>query len=318
MYKKNIKNLNQNIFISVVIPIYKCADCIYELNSRLLKVLESVTLKFEIIFIDDASPDDAWNKITRLSKKNKKVKGIQFSRNFGQHCAITAGLKESKGKWVIVMDGDLQDAPEEIYKFINYLDRGYDSIVARRVNRKDNFLRRFFAKIFNLLMINISGVNLDYSIANFGIYSRKLIGELILLKEKSRSFGHLVHYVGFKRVEIEIEHNIRNIGKSSYSIRKLILHAIDIFTSYSNRVLYLILFFGIFLFCISSFYIVFIIFKHFFGLRPIAGWISLMSLISFIGGLIIMMLGTIGLYIGKIFDEVKDRPLYIVSAKTFN
>jgi len=304
-------NVIKTPFISIVSPVYGCKICLHELYSRLKETLEKITTNFEIILVNDASPDNAWETIVELAKKDNRVKGINLSRNFGQHYAITAGLDYCQGEWIVVMDCDLQDQPEEIVKLYNKSKEGFDVVFGRRMNRKDvlfkRYISKYFYKLFDLLTENIS----DCTISNFGIYSKQVIQYYLKLTEKIRLFPLLIKWLGFKIGFVEIEHAKRKYGKSSYSLFKLINLALDTIISQTNKPLKLSIKFGFIMSSFSMIYLIFLVVRKF-SLDIPMGWTSIMVSIFFIGGLIFANLGFIGLYIGKIYDEVKNRPIYII------
>ena len=197
---------NEVPLISVVSPVYGCSTCIYELYSRLKETLEKISCQFEIIFINDASPDEAWLQITEIAKKDRRVKGINLSRNFGQHYAISAGLDHCSGEWVVVMDCDLQDQPEEIPKFYQKAMEGFDIVYGKRVERKDTFKKKISSKFFSLLLQLLSGEKIDSSIGNFSIVSRRVILKLNSFSELNRNYGLFLFWLGYKSSSIEIDH----------------------------------------------------------------------------------------------------------------
>jgi len=299
-------------YVSVVTPVYGCSTCLLELYIRLVKTIETINPDFEIIMVNDGSPDNAWEVITDLCQKDTRVKGINLSRNFGQHNAITAGLDYAQGDWVVVMDCDLQDQPEEIIKLYNKTLEGFDMVIGRRKERKDKFFKKFTSKLFFKVFNYLSGVNMDNRIKNFGIYSKKVIKNIKNFREQSRVFGLYALWVGFKRIEIDIAHSPRPFGKSSYTLRKSTSFAFAIIIAHSNKLLNLTIKLG-FLLSLSAFlYSFYLIFRYFIWGISIIGWLSLIVSILFSTGLLMCSIGVLGAYIGKIFDEVKNRPLYIV------
>jgi dolichol-phosphate mannosyltransferase len=287
------------------------------LYDRLVSTLSQITQDFEIIMVNDASGDNAWDIITQLAQQDKRVKGINFSRNFGQHRAITAGLDYARGDWIVVMDCDLQDQPEEILKFYKKALEGYDAVIGKRTDRKDGFFKRFGSLIFYKIYNFMTDATVDKSIGNFGIYSKRIISSVGMLREQNRSFGLFALWAGYKRVEIEITHAPRESGKSSYTLFKLIDLAIDSIIAHSNKPLKLSIKIGFSLSFLSFLYSAWLVVSYIFWSTPIAGWTSLIVSIYFLAGLIIGSIGMLGLYIGKIFDEVKQRPLYIIQETTF-
>lgn len=303
--------------ISVITPVYGCCGTLFSLYARLEKTLTSITNNFEIIMINDASPDNSWDIIKELSKNDPRVKGVNLSRNFGQHYAITAGLDYACGDWVVVMDCDLQDQPEEIVKLYNKAQEGYDIVFGRRYNRNDNFFKKLGSKIFYKIYDYFTESKIDNTVANFSLISIKVAKELRKLKEHNRSYPLFVNWLGFKRTNVDIEHASREEGKSSYTFKKLVNLAIDSIVSQSNKPLRLSIQFGFLLSFLSIFYALWLIIRYFLFQIPVEGWTSVMVSMYFIGGLLFANMGFLGLYIGKIFDETKNRPLYVVQETTF-
>ena len=300
------------IKISVVSPIYGCKACLFELYDRLENALSEITDNFEIILVNDACPQNSWENIVLLAQKDPRVKGINLSRNFGQHYAITAGLDHAKGEWVVVMDCDLQDKPEEIIKLYNKAQEGYDIVFGQRVERQDSFLKRLGSKVFNKVLEYFTDTKHDNTIANFGIYAQKVVKTINSYREQSRDFLLFAKIVGFKKTQIEIEHASRAHGKSSYNLSKLVNLAIDSILSHSNKPLKLSIQLGFFIAMVSLGFACWLVLRYFFYHTPAEGWTSLMVSMFFMFGLLFAILGITGLYIGKIFDEVKHRPLYII------
>lgn len=303
--------------ISVVIPVYRSQESLGELYARLNATLTRISPDYEIIMVNDASPDDSWQLIQTLAQEDDRVRGINLSRNFGQHCAITAGLDYVRGHWVVVMDCDLQDVPEEIIKLYRKAKEGYDVVVGRRVRRQDGFLKKTASRTFYHVFAYFTGSKIDNRIGNFGIYARKVIQSITALKEQNRSFGLFVLWVGFRRIEIDIEHHPRPHGGSSYTFRRMFHLAFDSIVAHSNKLLRLSVKLGFFLSLMSMIYALWLVIRYFIWTTPVAGWTSLMVSVYFTAGLIIGTIGIVGLYVGKIFDEVKGRPLYIIDSTTF-
>jgi dolichol-phosphate mannosyltransferase len=303
--------------LSIVTPIYGCGASLDILYRRLNKTLTTITDDFEIIMVNDYSPDNAWESIKELSLKDKRVKGINLSRNFGQHKAITAGLDYASGDWVVVMDCDLQDQPEEIVKLYDKAQEGYDIVFGRRAERKDSFFKKQSSKLFYKVYDYFTESKIDNTIANFSIISKKVLDSLTQLREQNRMYPLFINWIGFNKTEIDIEHAKREEGKSSYTLKKLIDLAIDSIVSQSNKPLKLSIKFGFIISFLSLFYALWLVGRYFIFSIPVEGWTSVMVSIYFIGGLLFANMGILGLYIGKIFDETKNRPLYVVSETTF-
>jgi dolichol-phosphate mannosyltransferase len=304
-------NLMSNPHISIVSPVYGCKTCLFELYLRLKETVEKITHEFEIIFVDDASPDGAWETIIELANKDKRVRGISLSRNFGQHYAITAGLEYCSGDWIVVMDCDLQDKPEEIPKLYEETKKHFDVVFGRRVERQDTIFKKLFSKFFYRLFDFFTDNISDNTVSNFGIYSHIVIENYLRFTEKTRLFPLLIKWQGFKIGYIDIEHAKRISSESSYNFIKLVNLALNIIISHTNKPLRISIKVGFLMSFFSVLYLVYLISRKFYLDIPL-GWTSIMVSIFFIGGLILANLGLIGLYIGKIYDETKDRPLYIV------
>lgn len=299
--------------LSVVSPVYKAENTISELISQLKASLSSITEDYDIILVNDASPDNSWKFIINECSIDKRIKGINLSRNFGQHRAITAGLNYAKGTWIIVMDCDLQDRPDEIPKLYLKANEGFDIVFARRIERKDRLFRRATSRFFHFIFGYLSGLKTESRVANFGIYHTKVIHQYNQMKEISRSFPSLLSYLGFKSITIDVKHSERYSGKSSYTFRKLLELSIDVILSNSNKPLKLAVKLGFSLSLLSFMLAVYNIFARLAGIITVAGFTTTVFSIWFVGGLVLFVLGVVGLYIGKIFDQVKDRQLFIVN-----
>lgn len=310
-----MKNLNDPE-ISVVIPAYRCEKFVDELYSRLIITFEKLKVSFEIIFVNDSSPENDWEAIKALAEKDGRVKGLNFSRNFGQHCAITAGLEASKGNWTVIMDCDLQDRPEEIEKLYAKTQEGYDIVYARRAVRKDSFLKRMSSKYFYKVLSYLTEIEQDETVGNFGIYSRKSIDAVISLRENLRYFPVKIRWVGFRSATVSVEHSANRERKSSYNFRRLFGLAFDVMLATSNKPLKLVVKLGMLISALAFVFAVYLFVRALSGDYLIAGWPSLIVSIWFLSGIIILTLGIIGLYLGKVFDEVKNKPLYIIKERT--
>lgn len=299
--------------LSVVVPVYGCRGAIKELCERVEKTALEIVDEYELILVNDNCPQNSWEVIQEICKENKNVVGIEMSRNFGQIKAITAGLDYSTGDWVVVMDCDLQDRPEEIKTLFNKAMEGYDAVFAKRKGRKDSFLKVFISKIFYKVYSYISEGYYDPEVCNFSISSRKVIDAYCSMRELHRAFVIYVKWVGFKQINIDIPADARKEGKSSYNMKKRIAMAMEILLSQSDKLLSLTVRFG-FLVSLLSVLSIFILTIRYFLMNIQAGWSSIIATISLIGGIQIMCTGIVGLYIGKIYMQVKNRPLYIVKS----
>lgn len=303
--------------LSVVVPVYNSEGSLCELTERIINTLKNHTEKFEILLIEDGSVDKSWQKIEEIGARDGRIKGFKLSRNFGQHFAITAGIEHSSGEWVVVMDCDLQDQPEEISRLLARALLGCDIVLASRNQRNDGLFKRFCSAQFYRMLSFLSGTKYDHTIANFGIYHKNVIDSVKKMPEKIRFFPAMINWVGFRRDVIEVKHESRVIGESSYSFKKRLKLALDIVLAYSDKPLRLIVFLGIFFSFFAFLMGGVILFKYFSGQIYVLGYASILTSICFFSGIIISVLGIIGLYIGKIFDGIKNRPCYLIEKKTF-
>jgi len=304
--------------ISVVTPVYRAEGCLEELYRRLLAALSGITQDFEIIMVEDCGGDRSWEIIQGLARRDARGKGIQFSRNFGQHYGITAGLDYCDGDWVVVMDCDLQDRPEEIPRLYARAREGYDVVLARRGRRSDGAAKRLASWLFYRLFSWLADIDYDSQTGNFRIVSRKVVASFCQMREQLRFFGGQVKWMGFPTAAIEVRHDERYAGPSTYTAAKLWRLAAETIVAYSDKPLRLSVRFGFVLALLAFCYGIYIIVRALLYGSPITGWSSLIASIYFIGGIIIAILGVIGIYLGKAFDEAKKRPLYIVMHTTFD
>lgn len=285
---------------------------VHELVCRIQKNVSGFTEDYEIILVNDASPDNSWQAILQECSIDHRIKGINLSRNFGQHRAILSGLQYAKGDWVIVMDCDLQDKPEEISTLYKKALEGYDVVFAQRVERKDNLLKRMSSTIFYSVFRFLSGVKFDNQVANFGIYKQSVIRTVRNMPERDRSFPVQVSYVGFKTTHIPVTHGQRQEGGSSYTLKTLLKYASGIIISNTNKPMRLMVALGFILSFLSMMMAFYNVIAYFCHMIEVPGFTTTVFSIWFVGGMIMMQIGIVGIYIGKVFDQVKGRPLYVV------
>ncbi|MGQ0739687.1 MAG: glycosyltransferase family 2 protein [Bacteroidota bacterium] len=299
--------------LSIVSPVYKAATMVPQLVAEIKENLKNITGDFEIILVEDGSPDGSWQPIELECSKDTRVKGIRLSRNFGQHYAITAGLDHTRGEWVIVMDCDLQDLPSEIPNLYAEAKKGFDIVLARRADRKDSVGKKIFSKFFYKILGYLTGIKQDAAVANFGIYHRKVIDAVCSMREQIRYFPTMIRWVGFRKTFLNVKHGVRGDGKSNYNFRRLLALAFDILLANSEKPIRLIVKTGFFISAAAFLISIIMLVKYFTGTIEVAGYTSLILSVWLLGGLIIMLIGIMGLYIGKIFQNVKNRPIYIVA-----
>lgn len=298
--------------ISIVSPVYRAEKILPTLVSEIEKVMQVINQDYEIILVDDRSPDNSWKKMQELSKIHNRLRIFRLSRNFGQHPTIMAGLSKSKGDWVIVMDCDMQDQPKEILKLYNKALEGYDIVLAKREERKDTFLKKMSSKYFYKAFNYLAGIEINREVANFGIYNKKVITSVLEMQDTIKFFPLFVNWVGYKSTAIPIEHAKREEGKSSYSFTRLLSLAFDVIISFSDKPLKLFVSFGTIISLLSLFIGFYYLMQYFLGNITEPGYSSIILSIWFLSGVIISCIGIVGIYLGKTFNQTKNRPVFII------
>ena len=300
-----------DVELSVVIPVFKCAACLRHLQERLDSALAQIPGEHEIILVDDRSPDESWGILRQLADEDDSVRLIRLSRNFGQHAAITAGIEFARGRWIVVMDCDLQDPPEEIPRLYARALEGAEIVYARRTARQGPWFRRAASRMYFRILNASLGTDFDPDYGNFTIISRKVRDAFLRFRDKDRHYLMILRWLGYEHASIDVAHAERYAGDSAYTLGTLIRFAIDglFFQSttllrWSTYVGFVASLGGVLL---AGFFVV-----NWFLENTYPGWTSLAVLVLLIGGLTITTVGVAGLYIGKIFTQVKDRPLYVV------
>jgi polyisoprenyl-phosphate glycosyltransferase len=303
--------------ISVISPVYGASALLEELVSRIQKAVGTITTQYEIILVEDHGPDDSWDKIKRLCAGDERIVGLRHSRNFGQQYALNCGLDHARGQWVVTLDCDLQDRPEEIINLYNKAQEGFDIVLASRQNRRDDFLKKMYSRIFYRTLSYLTDTHQDASVANFAIYHRKVVEALKSMHDYYRYYPTMIHWVGFRLTKLEIEHAERTDGKkSSYDFRKRLNLAFDTIISFSDKPLRLTVKLGLLISLFTAFLAIVLVVRYFvIDDVIVSGWTSSFLSFWFLGGLMITILGMVGIYVGKIFENVKNRPTYIVGEK---
>ncbi len=302
--------------INVVVPLYREESLVEELHSRVTEALKKISTDYKIILVDDGSDDLTWQKISEISKTDEKVKGLRLSRNFGHHYALTAGLHETDADWIVVMDGDLQDRPEVIPDLWNKAQEGYDVVFVSRMRRPEGLIYRAAQKLFYAGLRRLSGIKFDSTQANFSIVSRKVIDAYKSFGENARFYNSTITWLGFNRASVSAEHGTRHSGRPSYTLRKRFQLAGDIIFSYSDRPLKFSIYLGLFMAAMAFSYLFWVLIGTLTWGFTVEGWSSVMAGIFLTGGMILVVLGITGIYIGRIFREVKNRPLYVIGERT--
>lgn len=309
---EKIEEQVKKIDISVVIPVYGCRAAIPELHRRLCESLEKISKAFEIILVDDYCPQNSWEEISKVCEKDKRVIGIHMARNFGQIRAITAGLDKSRGDWVVVMDCDLQDRPETIPELYQKAQEGYDVVFARREGRKDSAITKFLSKCFYKVYDYFTDGTFDSSICNFSISKRKVIDYYCRMREQNRAYTMFIRWLGFKQTAIDMPADERFEGKSSYNLKRKLKMAFEIITSQSNKPLLFSVKLGFVSAFLALIYIIYLVFREIILGDVLVGWTSIVASIYLMGGIILCAIGVVGIYVGNIFNEAKNRPLYVI------
>lgn len=301
------------MLISVVVPVYGCRKALPELCRRVSMTIIGMGFDYEIVLVDDACPQDSWSEIVVQCSLDSHVVGIRLSRNFGQIRAITAGLEACHGEWIVVMDCDLQDRPEAISELFVKAQEGYDVVFARRVDRKDTGLTKLLSRAFYKVYDYFTDGNYDASLCNFSISRRIVIDNYLRMREHNRGYTMFIKWLGFHEASIELEGDERFEGASSYSFSKKVRMAFELITAQSNKPLRFAINIGFLVSFLAFIYLIYVVIMHFVSGDTLVGWTSTIASIYLMGGLILAAIGVVGIYIGNIFTEVKNRPLYVVA-----
>lgn len=300
--------------ISIVSPVYNAGLFIDALKERLVESLKKMAVSFEIVLVDDGSSDDSWEKITKICAAEKNIKGIKLSRNFGQHNAVTAGLNEASGNYIVIIDCDLQNDPGDISQLYQTILSGYDIVFTKRKSRSHSLVKSFNAWLYNRVFRLFSDANFSIDLGSMVIFSNKVKSEFLKIKDKDRLYLQLLKWLGFTSTTVEVEHHKRYAGTSGYTFLKLLNIGLQGWTSHSKKLLMFTIYGGLLLSFLSFCVGISIFIRYFFhSFQP--GWPSIFVAITFSTGIIMLSIGILGIYIGKIFEQVKDRPLYIIDEK---
>ncbi|MGI4759815.1 MAG: glycosyltransferase family 2 protein [Janthinobacterium lividum] len=303
---------NKPVAFSVVIPVYGCAAALQELHRQLTVALGSITDDYQIILVNDNSPDVSWALIEELATTDVRLLGLNLSRNFGQHAAITAGLDRATGEWVAVMDCDLQDIPAEIPKlYAHARQHGLDVVFGRRANRQDATAKQWLGRVFHWLLTWLGGPISDPTTSNFGVFHQRVVAALRQLREPTRAFPLQVRWLGFRQGILDVQHAAREHGKSSYRFSQLVRLAFTVVLAYSDKPLRLLVKLG------ATIVVGALVATMWLAGRALLGHSNLLLVcllvsVWLIGGLGLTALGIVGLYVSRVFDGVKNRPLYVV------
>jgi dolichol-phosphate mannosyltransferase len=305
--------MSERIRYSIVVPMYNEEEVIAETYKRLSEVMQRQPETYELVFVNDGSRDRTTSIVREIAARDSALRLIDFSRNFGHQVAISAGMDYAVGDAIVVIDADLQDPPEVILQMIDKWKEGYDVVYGKRLKRKgETFFKKITAKVFYRVLRSMTTVDMPVDAGDFRLIDRKVCDVLRSLKEKNRYVRGLVSWVGFKQASVEYVREERFAGETKYPLKKMIRFALDGITSFSNKPLKLATYLGMVVSAGSFVYLVLVILQKLFTDNAQIGWTSTVAIVLFFNGLMLMLMGVIGEYIGRIYEETKERPLYIV------
>ena len=308
--------MNSKVTYSIVVPVFNEEEVIAVTYERLKKVMDITSQTYELIFVNDGSSDRTFQILREICQKDTHVKLINFSRNFGHQIAISAGMDNAMGQAVVVIDADLQDPPEVIWQMIEKWKEGYEVVYATRKERKgETFFKKWTAAMFYRLLRSVTEIDIPVDTGDFRLIDRKVCNVMKDIKEKNRFVRGLVSWVGFRQTSVEYVREERFAGETKYPLRKMIRLSLDAITTFSYKPLKLAIYLGLIFSSVSFFFLLFVILERLFTQYNVPGWTSIMAISLFFNGTVLTILGIVGEYIGRIYDETKDRPLYIISNK---
>jgi glycosyltransferase involved in cell wall biosynthesis len=302
--------------LSVAIPVHNETGVLPELLRRLSSVLDHLSGgPHQIVFVDDGSTDGTFDILAEAARSDPRILALSLSRNFGHQAAITAGLDHVTGDAVVVMDGDLQDVPEVIPQFVEKFHNGYDVVYAKRVRRKEPWLLRLCYFLFYRIMTSLSAIQLPLDSGDFGLMSRRVVDHLRRMPEHHRYLRGMRTWVGFRQIGIEVERAERHSGKSKYNLMRLLRLAFDGIFAFSIVPIRAAALLGAFVMFFSVLYVFYALYARFFLQRSPEGFTALIVAVTFLSGMVLFFLGVIGEYVGRIYEEIKARPHYVIGRK---
>lgn len=303
------------VHLSIISPVYQAESIVDELVKQVTHFAKQVTTNYELILVEDGSKDQSWKAIERNCTANTQVKGIKLSRNFGQHQALTAGLAAAKGEFVMVMDCDLQDNPRYIPMLYQKIQEGYDIVFTYTDKPQHSFWRRFSSNIYHRFMTWLSGQQtFDGQVGNYTILRKKVVKEFLNISDVERQYLPLLQWLGFHHTFVQVTHTKRLTGSSTYTWKSLFKLAMVGITYQSVKLLYLPIWIGA-SFSIGGFIVGLVAIVRQLFFTPFSSWIYLACLLIFCTGLLLFSIGFLGVYLGKVFNQVKYRPLFVVEKK---
>jgi glycosyltransferase involved in cell wall biosynthesis len=298
--------------VSIVIPVYGCDSCLRPLHDRLKAQLTNLGVTWELVFVNDASPDESWSVLTELSRETPEVKAFQLSRNFGEEAALLAGLSQSDGQWTVVMDCDLQDLPEDIPRLYAKALEGYEIVFTKRRSRQHSRLRVWGSRLYYRLVSKLLKADVDPRYGNFSMVSRRVVDLVLSVRDRDRQYRMILAWLGLRQTAVDVDNAPRHAGESAYGLRGLVGHAVEGIFFQTETLLRWIVYAGIAIGVGGMLLAVFFMVQYFSGNEDYPGWTSLAVLVLLTAGVVTVSTGVAGLYIGKIFGQVKDRPLYVI------
>jgi glycosyltransferase involved in cell wall biosynthesis len=300
--------------LSVVVPVYGCRDCLTALYERLTASVGGVAPSYELVFVDDRSPDGAWDRLVELAETDDRVSAFRLSRNFGQHLAITAGLEQSRGRWTVVMDCDLQEPPELIPSLYAKAQEGFEIVHTTRRGRREGWLRRQAGRLYLRLRNFVLGTDVDTEHGTLSILSRKAVEAFLSVRDREREYLLVLYWLGFDHATVAFDHAERHAGRSSYTLKQLLRVALDGLFFQSTKLLRWVVYAGFAIALGGALLAAYIVANYLTAEKSPPGYTSIAVLLLLLTGFVITSLGVLGLYIGKIFEQGKGRPLYIIDS----
>lgn len=301
--------------ISVIIPVRDEEKVVDELYARLKNTLAGMTRRFEVIFVTDVNKDNTFEALRRLNKKDRRFKVVKLTSSLGQHVAVMAGLRNCDGRYTVLMDGDLQDFPEDIPALYRKIKEGYDVVYAQKKRKNMNFMRDFFSWVFNFVMQKFSNVKFRVNSSVFRIVSRKALNQVLKFREIEPSLTYMFGYINLPTASVEVSSGARKAGVTKYSFAGLMRFAVSSLISFSSQPLYLISQLGFLIAGAALLYMIYILFRFFMVGIAVSGWATIVFIVLFVGGVQLVSIGVLGEYLGRIYIQTKNRPLYIIEEK---
>ena len=299
--------------ISVALPVFNEAENLDELRDRLVKALDGAGRTWEIVFVDDGSRDGSFEKMAAFARADRRIRALRFSRNFGHQMALTAGVDAARGRVVAVMDADLQDPPELLAEMLKKIDEGYEVVYAQRTKREgESAFKLWTAHVFYRLLKRWTNVDIPVDVGDFRLMGPKAVAAFRKLRERHRFIRGMTAWVGFRQVGVPYVRPPRTRGETKFPLRKMLRFALDGLTSFSHVPLQLATWLGFLVSAFAFLYILVVLALWILRIN-VPGWTTLMVFVLFLGGVQLLMIGVLGEYLGRIYDEVKGRPLYLVA-----